>query len=243
MASTLPLPASDLAALDRPIWTSLSTLHRGHALGGQLAKRYPSDMGPLAATADESRAAFAALKTLLPETAKAALFTPELFSVPDGFEVDLAAPMEQMFATRPPTASVIDDEIRVLGDADAPDMERLAALTKPGPFGPRTHALGRFVGIRAGGVLVAMSGERLHLPGYTEISAVCVHPDHRRHGYGRILVSAVVRELIEQGIAPFLHVFSHNRSAIALYEELGFVSRRQIMVTVLRHPGQPAGFL
>ena len=60
-------------------------------------------------------------------------------------------------------------------------------ITKPDPFRNRTHELGQYYGIRVGGRLLAMAGERLSPVGYTEISAVCTHPDYRGRGYGRDL--------------------------------------------------------
>ncbi len=76
-------------------------------------------------------------------------------------------------------------------------MMALTALTKPGPFGKRTHELGTYLGIRRDGKLVAMAGERLKIPGYTEVSAVCTHPEHTGHGYARILMAEVMRRILQ----------------------------------------------
>jgi len=54
------------------------------------------------------------------------------------------------------------------------------AATKPGPFGSRTLALGRYFGIWREARLVAMAGERLGVPGHVELSAICVHPGERQ---------------------------------------------------------------
>ena len=43
-------------------------------------------------------------------------------------------------------------------------MMELAATAKPGPFGPRTFMLGRHIGYRDGGRLLAMGGERFRAP-------------------------------------------------------------------------------
>lgn len=71
-----------------------------------------------------------------------------------------------------PTAGP-DPDVVELGAADVPEMLALADATRPGPFWRRTHELGRYVGVRDGGRLVAMVGERLRPPGWTEISGVC----------------------------------------------------------------------
>jgi len=136
-----------------------------------------------------------------------------------------------MIATGMLQPSPVDADVLTLGAADVPDMQRLTGLTRPGPFGPRTYLLGRYIGIRVAGELVAMAGERLRLPGQTEISAVCVHPDHRRKGYAQRLIAELVRDLARRDITPFLHVISDNRSAIALYEQLHFKTRRVLYAT------------
>jgi predicted GNAT family acetyltransferase len=94
--------------------------------------------------------------------------------------------------------------------------------------------LGAFLGIRVGGNLVAMAGERMKPASYTEITAVCVHPSHRGRGYGQMLLGAVSRQILARGEIPFLHVFSSNESAIALYKRQGMEIRRRLHVTVLQ---------
>ena len=112
-----------------------------------------------------------------------------------------------------------------LTPADVPEMLHLAELTKPGPFAARTIALGSYVGIRSGGRLVAMAGERI-IDGFTEISAVCSHPDYRARGFSSLLVITLMRQILERSETPFLHVFDYNTSATALYRKLGFPRQR-----------------
>jgi len=112
-------------------------------------------------------------------------------------------------------------------------MLRLALETNPGPFGPRTHELGQYIGARVDGALAAMAGERMRLDQAVEISAVCVSPEHRGKGYAAFLVARLVREIRAEGATPFLHVFTDNTSAIALYERLGFTKRKTLRLTVL----------
>jgi predicted GNAT family acetyltransferase len=125
-------------------------------------------------------------------------------------------------------------QIVELGVGDSPEMLELTALTKPGPFGPRTHELGYYVGIRDGGKLVAMAGERMKVPGHTEVSAVCTHPDHLGKGYAAALMKEVMRSIRERAEIPFLHVRSDNSRAIAIYERLGFSKRWEGHYAVLR---------
>jgi ribosomal protein S18 acetylase RimI-like enzyme len=225
-----------LAVLDRPIWSALTTSQKHLAEGGPRALRYPVDMTPFADMADMSAASFAALGDLLSGSQVAALFTPEPVDVPAGFKVVLAESGEQMIGS--PADSLLGDaEIVRLGAADVPAMLALTTLTKPGPFAARTHELGTFLGIRAGGELVAMAGERMKPGKFTEMTAVCVHPEHRGRGYAQALLAAIARQIEARGEVPFLHVFSGNTSAIALYQRQGMRIRRRLYVTAFMKEG------
>ncbi|MBR0713691.1 GNAT family N-acetyltransferase [Bradyrhizobium liaoningense] len=227
------MSASDVTLLDRPIWSALTTRQSGLALGGAKARRFPAEIGPFADMADMSQASFAALGELMAPSEYVVLFTPDKVSAPAGFKVLLAKSGEQMIGT--PAESALDGvEIVTLGADDVPAMMALVELTKPGPFGTRTHELGTFLGIRDGGELVAMTGERMKPGNFTEMTAVCVNPSHRGRGYAQALLSAVARQIVARGEIPFLHVFSDNTSAIALYKRQGMEIRRSLEVTVLR---------
>src|SRR5579885_1812216 len=111
-------------------------------------------------------------------------------------------------------------------------MLALATLTEPGPFLTRTHTMGSFLGIRIGGRLAAMAGERLRFPGHTEVSGVCTHPDFRGRGLARRLSMRVAARIESRGEQAFLHAWSANRPAISLYESLGFEIRAELGVKV-----------
>jgi predicted GNAT family acetyltransferase len=131
------------------------------------------------------------------------------------------------------TIAAPDTEFENLRESNALEMRSLAELTQPGPFFARTHQLGEFIGIRSGGKLIAMAGERMKAPGFTEVSAVCTHPDHRGRGYAGALMAKVAVKILSRGETPFLHVYAHNTGAIALYEKLGFRLRRALSMRVL----------
>ena len=227
---------SDLALLDRPIWSALTTRQRDLAQGGARALRYPSAIGPFADMVDLSPASYAELAELMSSSEYVVLFTHEAVAAPAGFKTLLAETGEQMIGT-PVESPLHDAEIVTLGADDVPAMVALTALTKPGPFSKRTHELGTFLGIRAGGELVAMAGERMKPGNFTEMTAICVHPDHRGRGYAQALLGAIARHIVARGEAPFLHVFSNNASAIALYQRQGMSIRRRLHVTVLGKEG------
>jgi predicted GNAT family acetyltransferase len=126
-----------------------------------------------------------------------------------------------------------DPEAVTLGSADVPEMLELVRLTDPGPFLERTIELGKYVGIRRDGALVAMAGERLHFDGWTEISAVYTAPEHRGHGLASRLVATLAAEIQDRSERVFLHVLAVNVDAIRLYEELGFRARRNRTISVL----------
>jgi len=130
--------------------------------------------------------------------------------------------------------SDVNADILELGDSDATEMQELAALTKPGPFDPRTRELGNFIGIRVEGKLMAMAGARLKVPGYTEVSAVCTHAKHTGKGYARTLVTELMRRIRERDETPFLHVRADNVGAIGIYRKMGFRERTRPYYVVIR---------
>ncbi|MEC3952526.1 GNAT family N-acetyltransferase [Nocardia sp. CDC153] len=129
-----------------------------------------------------------------------------------------------------------DPDLEVLTAADVPEILELIARTEPGPYAPRTIEMGTYLGIRIGGRLVAMAGERLHPPGWTEISAVCTDAEFRGRGFGSRLVRAVGAGIRDRGEIPFLHAVAHNATAISLYETLGFTLRKRGTLTLVQAP-------
>jgi len=213
-----------LHILDNPIWTSLITRQAYLAEGDDLARRYPPEVTALAGVKNHGADAFAALARVTKGDV-AALFCYEPVSIPTGWKTIHTSNLVQMVCETPQTVSsdgVVIDELSV---ADSGEMVALTKLTNPGPFGARTQELGLYVGIHQQGRLAAMAGERQKLPGYTEVSAVCTHPDFQGRGYARILISAVVQKIVERGEIPMLHVREDNAGAIRVYEKLGFTTR------------------
>ncbi len=219
-------------SLDNPIWNSLSTLHAHFAEGDALAKRYPPEVTLLAAMAEPNTEAYASLAKTL-QRAGAALFLDQPPQIPAGWITVHASPLVQMLCEKPNLAQD-GFPAEKLTPTDVPEMVALAELTKPGPFGTRTRELGEYLGIRKAKRLVAMAGERLHLPGYTEVSAVCTHPDFQGRGYARELMSILMRKIMQRGEIPILHVRQENVSAIHVYEKLGFRTRRLIHFVIVR---------
>jgi len=210
----------------------LTTYHAPLAEGTALARRFQRDVNLFASARDDSKAALAELSALVrPGEQVFVAQVPDIMIPSDLTEVKTALGV-QMLATRVPDA-VPRTDITTLTDADAPEMLALAKLTEPGPFLERTHRMGRFIGIRSDGRLAAMAGERMRIPGYTELSGVCTHPDFRGRGFARRLSAAVVSDIFARGDRAFLHAWKSNHTAIALYEKLGFQLRAAVNIAVL----------
>ncbi len=173
--------------LDNPVWYALTGPPQADlAIGHGLARHYPRDIAPFSAVAEQTAAAYADLSVDLPPSLEARLFRPQDEPAPHGWETVSARPIVQMVAERiaefPATAQT---EFVKLGLDDAADMLALAGAAKPGPFGPRTLLLGVYLGVRRAGQLIAMGGERFRLPGFVELSGICVHPSARGTGLAR----------------------------------------------------------
>jgi predicted GNAT family acetyltransferase len=218
--------------LDRTEWNALTTTHSRFAIGDDRVLRYMPSIGPFAAMFDTSPASFVALRALLEAHGSVALSTPDALPVPADMTIAMKDKLVQMTWQGTADPAHIWDCVQ-LTDSDVPDMVSLVATTKPGPFGPRTIELGSYLGVRRQGRLAAMAGERMRFDGYTEISAVCVHPDFRGQGHATGLIKLLITAIQARGDTPFLHVFRSNEGAMALYRELGFVERRERHLTVI----------
>jgi predicted GNAT family acetyltransferase len=219
--------------LDRPAWSALSTRQASFSLGDERARRFAPDFGLFAAAADGSDEAQAALAALVAAYGPAATVEATAQPAPAGLDAAAQPPVLQMVAERlSPREPTF--EVTPLTDADGPQMLALATLTKPGPFFARTHQLGDFVGVKQGGELIAMAGERMKLAGFTEVSGVCTLPGHQGKGYAAGLMGVIASRILARGETPFLHVFAHNTRAVRLYKALGYAVRSEINFTVLR---------
>ena len=219
--------------LDNPVLSSLTGPHARFAERQGNVLRYPVDVCPLAAMPDEPDGAdWTDAAGLAGPGGWLALAAVEV-SPPAGWEVRLIGEGVQM--TGDDLDAAADPEAVPLGAADVPEMLELTARTKPGPFLPRTSELGTYLGIRRGGRLVAMAGERLHPAGWTEISAVCTDEAWRGQGLAARLTRAVGAGIRARGEVPFLHALTTN-AAIGLYEELGFRHRLAVLFAVVRVP-------
>ena len=219
--------------LDQPAWAALTGRQSHLAVVHGGARRFAPAYGVFAAVEDRSAASLAGLAALVIAHGDVALLEKDPPTQAPGVVVVSQDLGVQMIAKRLTSAPAPDFEMTPLSDADGPAMLALATLTQPGPFFERTHQLGDFFGVKVEGRLVAMAGERMKPDGFTEVSGVCTHPDHRGRGYAGALMRLVAGRILDRGETPFLHAYASNRGAIALYETLGFELRRQVLMTRL----------
>lgn len=219
--------------LDRAVWNALTSRQASLARGGGGALRMDPAYGFFAAMAAPSSDGLSALVALAAPGTELGVVELTPPPVPPGLSLVSQTPIWQMGHDGRAPRLAPDLDIVPLSEADAPEMLALATLTRPGPFYSRTHQLGDFFGIRADGRLVAMAGERLKAPGFTEVSGVCAHPDVRGRGYAAALMGVVIGRILARGEAAFLHAYPTNTAAIALHRAMGFELRREFVLTVL----------
>jgi len=239
--------------LDNVIWQALTTRQTHCAEICGEARWFLRDITLLSAFREPSDKGYDSLAELAGPGGTAALFLDEPYHPRPGWELIAGPPLLQMIfenGSWPASPAAVNSGIIELGKTDSPEMVELATLTKPGPFGTRTHELGTYLGIRRRvgdpvsekpdervseeGKLVAMAGERLKVPGHTEVSAVCTHPDHTGRGYAGTLMAEVMRRILARGETPFLHTREDNLRAIELYQRLGFRTRLRSHLALLR---------
>ncbi|ACU86781.1 predicted acyltransferase [Brachybacterium faecium DSM 4810] len=224
-----------MISLDNPAWSSLSGAHRCLAEGNEHVLRYPADVSPFVGVRDwEHPEVWDAILDVFGHGAEVSVSHAEPL-LPEGWTPVFSIPGVQLVQTdrlvpRP------EPEAVELGAADSAEMLALVERTRPGPFHRRTHEMGRYVGIRREGRLIAMAGERLHPAGWTEISAVAVDEQHRRQGLASRLVLDVAFHVQQRGDRALLHASAGNTAAIAGYEKLGFALRRRLTFGAVRTP-------
>jgi GNAT superfamily N-acetyltransferase len=224
--------------LDNPVWHALTGPQATVAEGDGRAVRFDPEVSVFGAVPDEPTGeSWDALGALVGARGHVVVVR-DVVPVPPGWTERFRAPGTQMVCDHP-AIGVPDGrgtEIERLGPADVPAMMDLVERAQPGPLLPRTIELGTYLGVRDGGALVALTGTRLRLPGFTEISAVCTDAAHRGHGLAKILVGQLVDEVLDRGEVACLHAVSTNTPAIRLYEALGFTTRREMDFALLAPP-------
>jgi len=158
-------------ALDNPVWSSLTGPQQDVADRVGPVARYRTGISPFGAFEGPPGPGHWRAMEELVGPGGVVIVTGHTGDPPDrwGIEYDgvgvqltgahlMASPID-VAAARP------DVDVVALGEAEADEMVALVELARPGPFSPRTHELGGYVGVRRGGTLVAMAGQRFHPDG------------------------------------------------------------------------------
>jgi len=211
-----------VAVLDNPFWSALTTEQASFAVGRAGGRWFPADVAPFCAVEHAGQAIDAEVLGAALHECPVRYFAGVLPVLPAGFRASRPITLLQMAATAVRDAGHGDPALQDLGPDDAGAMLALTGLVFPGFFRRRTLELGRYVGIVRGCDLVAMGGERLAMPGYRELSAICTHPAHGGHGYARAIVCHLTARILAEGRLPFLHVRDTNTRARRLYASAGF---------------------
>ena len=216
--------------LDNPVWHALVTGNKDISFGDEQARYLDREIGLFAGMKNYGESDFRHLDARSPFKGPVILFTPAKVSIPAAWKTLSGSRLLQLVYPHPAPPAAAGQQLVALQEKDVPAMLALTALTKPGPFLTGTITLGDYYGIFAGDRLVAMTGVRLQPDPYTEISAVCTHPDHGGKGYASKLVCNQISSILAAGRIPFLHVMPENTPAVNMYQKLGFQIRKELMV-------------
>lgn len=220
--------------LHNPVYHALLTGDKHLSFGTEQVRYFDIEVSPFAGFADDYSKGFAELYELLPQGRKILYAIPSAISQPAGWQIQHEIKGLQFIYEGKEIKTEFTNVIP-LNETHVGQMVQLARLTKPGPFGNKTIQFGSYFGIFEHEQLVAMTGQRLHIENYSEISAVCTHPHHLGKGYASVLLQHQLQIILRKGQQPFLHVREDNERAIAIYQRLGFkVSRPMVFYFMQR---------
>ena len=211
--------------LDNPIWVALNSGPTGYSQRITQVQFVDRSMGFFAGLPAYGAAELDQLYAAMEEEMRVILFTPGVLDLDDRWIVHNDHELLQLVCERDCPKPSEKEEIRPLGAADVEEMLALTKLTKPGPFLEKTIAFGSYFGYFSQGRLLSMAGARLVAGTYTEVSAVCTHPDVLGQGIAKQVLPFVLHSISESGQQPYLHLYPENEPAYRLYRSLGFVPR------------------
>jgi GNAT superfamily N-acetyltransferase len=219
-----------------PVWHALKTRHRHFAIAAGCARRYPAAVAPFAAVTAPTRSALEDLHSLLAPGESIWLPGPSYPQAPGLRQEGILECVQMALPPGSPLERPATD-LKRMSAADAPAMIALTDVAFPGFFRARTYQMGTYYGAYANGELIAMGGERLKLDGYSELSGICTHPEHRGKGLATSIIWKLAHDHREEGVVSWLHVGAANTQAIELYRRLGFQEIRRIIINRVARPG------
>lgn len=219
--------------LDNPIWNALNTGSQTLSFGTDRVRLIDRDMGFFAGMPKYESENLDELYDFLEPGQRVILFPPGHLALDEKWAVHNDHELLQMVCERDFSQIEPNPQIHPLHESHIPEMLALTQLTKPGPFLSKTIEFGDYFGCFSNGELVSMAGSRLSPSPYTEVSAVCTHPDFAGQGISRKVMPFVLQRIQQRGSIPFLHLYPENSPAYKLYSNLGFVSRAMLRVYML----------
>ena len=223
--------------LDNMIWNAITTGNKDIAIKNDDVGCYLPEIAPFAGMKNFNDPNLKKLYEFIPANRSVAISSLNKMDHDEG-RWKLIQPMDITQMVYEHSVNIFTTKnsqlIVPLSDEHVPQMIELTALTRPGPFLQQTIRFKNYFGIFVDGRLAAMTGQRMHPKPYMEVSAVCTHPDFRGLGYAKALMLHVMKIILDNSFTPFLHVLSNNINAIELYKTIGFRTRKQIFVDVIR---------
>ena len=220
-----------------PVWEALTGRQKHLNTGGEIVKFFNPEVCPFVAMENWDTTNLTSLEAMLPAGRSFSVMIAKTVDIPSCFEIVFSCMLYQMICRKPVKPSKDLSEIRLLSYQHVPEMLALTTLTKPGPFFQNTIGMGDYYGIVLNGQLAAMAGERLKPEGFSEVSAICNHPEHLGRGYASLLTAHVTRKIQEEGAIPFLHVKQDNDRAIQVYQRIGFDVAANVHFAVFKRKG------
>jgi ribosomal protein S18 acetylase RimI-like enzyme len=212
--------------LDNPVWHSLKEMHKEFTLDYEDFKFYSPEVcafGGCMELRDSEKALdqYAALIDNFYVVGERPKFGNKLV-------LNKNLVCQQMLLEKPIVLDVVDEIVELRSYQQKQELFNLVNLVQPGYFKEKTAELGQYFGIYKNGELVAVTGERMKMNKFTEVSAVVTHPNHIGKGYAKQLIKHTCEKIFKEHKFPYLHVAETNIAAISLYEKLGFTTRRKI---------------
>ena len=223
--------------LDNPIWNALNTGSHSLSFGTEQVRLIDREMGFFAGLPAYQKENLDDLYDFLEAGQRVILFTPDHLPLDEKWKVHNDRELLQLVCERDFSSIEPYIEIYPLNERNVEEMLALTQLTKPGPFLKKTIDFGDYFGFFSDGKLISMAGSRLSPSPYTEVSAVCTHPDFAGQGISKKVMPYVLQGIQQRGSTPFLHLYPDNTPALRLYTSLGFVSRTMLRVYLLEKVG------
>ena len=211
--------------LDNPVWYSLSETHKNISINYHDVKFYDPAYCPFGGFIENNSIAsqideYSKLINHFFVVGEKPLFSGKIFLKNE--LICLQMILEKRIEIN------IGEKIVELDDMFAEALSKLVNEVQPGYFKKKTNLMGNYFGVLKEGKLVSVTGERMKMNDFTEVSAVVTHPFYTGKGFAKQLVAHTANKIFDENKTPYLHVAETNFDAIRLYEKLGFKTRRRI---------------